>query len=345
MPTTKKPVDLQPVLIGDLVELRPLRSDDFDKLYAVASDPRIWEQHPESTRYRKDVFSAFFDGAINSAGAFLILDRSTGQVIGSSRYYGHDPVKREIEIGWTFLACSHWGGRYNGEVKQLMINHAFGFVDRIVFLVGVNNVRSQRAVERIGGRKTGTRVSENSVDSVIYEITEQDYSSRQSVPSIVRAIPGDIGAVLNIVKACALHMQKHNIDQWDDLYPTYDILLSDINEGNLWVLKSGNSCLGIIVLNEVQSPQYYDVPWVYQEPALVVHRLAVDPEVQGGGIASQLMDFAESYGRAHAYSTIRLDTFQKKPRAVSLYRKRGYREAGTVQFRKGDFYVFEKSLL
>lgn len=143
--------NLQPTLVGALVELRPLRADDWDALFAVASDPLIWEQHPSWDRFKEPVFREFFQGALDSQGAFVVLDRATGATIGSTRYYGYDATKREVEIGWTFLARSHWGGKYNGEMKQLLLQHAFQFVDRVIFVIGQNNVRSRRAVEQIGG--------------------------------------------------------------------------------------------------------------------------------------------------------------------------------------------------
>ncbi|HEV8266693.1 MAG TPA: GNAT family N-acetyltransferase, partial [Thermoanaerobaculia bacterium] len=131
--------ELQPVLKGDLLELRPLRPEDFDALYAVAKDPLIWEQHPNNDRWKEDVFREFFRGAMESGGAFLVLDTRNGAVIGSSRYHGLDEEKSEVEIGWTFLARSHWGGVYNGEMKDLMLRHAFRFVRSVVFLVGPRN--------------------------------------------------------------------------------------------------------------------------------------------------------------------------------------------------------------
>ena len=147
--------ELQPNLKGQLIELRPLRPEDWDDLFAVASDPLIWEQHPESDRYKEDVFKVFFREALESGGAFVIIDRKNQQIIGSTRFYGYIPEKSEIEIGWTFLARKYWGGPYNRELKQLMLAHAFKFVENVVFLVGENNVRSQRATEKIGGIRNG----------------------------------------------------------------------------------------------------------------------------------------------------------------------------------------------
>ena len=146
---------LQPHLKGELIELRPLKAEDWDDLFAVASDPLIWEQHPESDRYKREVFKAFFQGALESGGAFVVIDTKTQQIIGSTRFHGYDPEKSEIEIGWTFLARKCWGGRYNREMKQLMLNHAFKYVDDVVFFIGENNTRSQKATEKIGAVRSG----------------------------------------------------------------------------------------------------------------------------------------------------------------------------------------------
>ena len=148
--------ELQPHLKGELIELRPLKPDDWDELFAVASDSLIWEQHPERDRYKEDVFRIFFKDALESGGAFVIFDRQTQHIIGSTRFYGYDPEKSEIEIGWTFLARKYWGGRYNAEMKRLLLNHAFKFVESVVFFVGEDNVRSQKAMEKVGAIKVGT---------------------------------------------------------------------------------------------------------------------------------------------------------------------------------------------
>jgi len=147
---------LQPHLKSELLELRPLAPDDWDELFAVASDPLIWEQHPEQDRYKEDVFRVYFQGALESGGAFIIIDRQTQQIIGSTRFYGYDPHKSEIEIGWTFLARKYWGGRHNAEMKRLLLNHAFKFVESVVFFVGEENIRSQKAMEKVGAIKDGT---------------------------------------------------------------------------------------------------------------------------------------------------------------------------------------------
>jgi len=164
------PFELQPTLTGNRLELRPLRADDWDALYAAASDPLIWELHPESDRYKPDVFRRYFDSGIECGGAFVVIDRQSGRIVGSSRYYGYDEAAGEIEIGWTFLTRPYWGGAYNGEMKRLMLEHAFRFVGRVLFNVGVTNYRSQRAMEKIGGVRAGTRVNTLGVESVVFVV-------------------------------------------------------------------------------------------------------------------------------------------------------------------------------
>jgi RimJ/RimL family protein N-acetyltransferase len=170
--------EFQPSLKGNLVELRPLRRTDFEALYAVARDPLIWEQHPVTSRHNKRQFRTFFAEALACGGTLLVLEAGTAKVIGSSRFHGYDAARREVEIGWTFLSRSHWGGRYNGEMKRLMMQHAFRFVDSVVFLVALTNYRSQRSVERIGGIRTGIGSDAGGRESYVYRISAMDFKSR-----------------------------------------------------------------------------------------------------------------------------------------------------------------------
>ncbi|HEY7466170.1 MAG TPA: GNAT family N-acetyltransferase [Dehalococcoidia bacterium] len=168
--------ELQPTLTGELVVLRPLRPEDWDELYAVASDPLIWEQHPNSDRYKEDVFKEFFREALASGGAFAALDVKDGRIIGSSRYAFYDEANSEIEIGWTFLARWYWGGVYNGEMKRLMLRHAFKFVDNVVFIVGPQNLRSQKALAKIGAVRLGSRRDARGRENVVFQIRAPDFT-------------------------------------------------------------------------------------------------------------------------------------------------------------------------
>ena len=148
-------LDRQPVLAGSLLLLRPLRHDDVEALYAVACDPLLWEQHPSSDRVEREVFDRWFEAALASGGALTAVDQRDGAVIGTSRFDRYNPARREVEIGWTFLARSHWGGTYNAEMKRLMLEHAFACVDAVVFRAHAGNVRSQRAIEKLGAVRVG----------------------------------------------------------------------------------------------------------------------------------------------------------------------------------------------
>src|SRR5262245_14135761 len=168
--------DFQPTLKGELLELRPLQGEDFHNLYAAASDPLIWEQHPVRDRYKEEVFREFFREALESGAALIAIDSRDGHVIGSSRFHGHDEETSEIEIGWTFLARSHWGGVYNKEMKRLMLRHAFKFVKSVIFLISPQNARSQRAIEKIGGVRVGSRPDGGGRESFVYQITASTFA-------------------------------------------------------------------------------------------------------------------------------------------------------------------------
>lgn len=170
--------DLQPTLKGDLLHLRPLRPEDWTDLFTVASDPLIWELHPARDRYQEPVFREFFRETLESGGAVAILDAKTKQIIGSSRYFGYDPEKSEVEIGWTFMARRYWGGKHNGELKRLMLDHAFQYVDNVVFFVGEHNLRSRRAMEKIGGIQDGMvekLFPSGRINNVRYVIQKEDW--------------------------------------------------------------------------------------------------------------------------------------------------------------------------
>ena len=143
--------DLQPTLSGATLLLRPLCAEDWDAVFAAASDPLIWELHPISDRYMEASFRPYFAERLSAGGTLVVIDRVIGDVIGCSSYGGLDSAASIVEIGWTFLVRSHWGGTTNAEMKRMMLAHAFRFVDTVSFRIGETNLRSQRALEKIGG--------------------------------------------------------------------------------------------------------------------------------------------------------------------------------------------------
>lgn len=148
-------MNLQPILESELLLIRPLTQNDFDPLYSAAGDPLIWEQHPQPDRYQPDVFKKFFEEALNSKGAVVIIDKTSHEIIGSSRFYDKSESDSSVLVGYTFLARKYWGGKYNLDLKKLMVNYCLDFVKTVYFQVGVKNVRSQKALEKIGAVNTG----------------------------------------------------------------------------------------------------------------------------------------------------------------------------------------------
>jgi RimJ/RimL family protein N-acetyltransferase len=161
-------------LKNEWVELTPLTETDFEELYAVAKDPLVWEQHPNPDRYKRDVFQTYFQGAIESKGAFLIKD-STGNAIGCTRFYDHVPEKKEVKIGSTFFSRDCWGKPFNQSTKSLMLQYAFQFVHDVIFHVGANNIRSQKAMEKMGalriGQETVAYYGEEPRENIVYKMS------------------------------------------------------------------------------------------------------------------------------------------------------------------------------
>ena len=175
-------MDRQPVLEGERLLLRPLAPDDWDALYAVASDADVWALHPAHDRWQEPVFRAFFDDALAHGGALAVVEKASGAIVGSSRFQGYDPAEGgSVEIGWSFLARRLWGGGYNAEMKRLMLAHALQYVERALFRVGADNVVSRGAMRNIGGRLTDrtdiTVLAGEPVVHVVYGIDRAGFAS------------------------------------------------------------------------------------------------------------------------------------------------------------------------
>jgi len=173
--------DFQPTLSGDLLTLSPQAPEDWDALFAVASDPAIWAMHPVRERYQEPMFRKFFEDSLGDRGGLVARDLADGAVFGFSRYSEAFAGPCEIEIGWTFLACDRWGGGWNREMKRLMLGHAFGHYDTVIFRIGEDNLRSRRAVEKIGGVLTDRvqeyRIGDSAIRYVTYAIGKTDFGS------------------------------------------------------------------------------------------------------------------------------------------------------------------------
>jgi N-acetyltransferase len=179
--------DLQPTLVGEHLTMRPLREDDWDALFGAASDPLIWELHPYNDRWQEPRFRSYFNEGMASGGGLVAIDKAFGAVLGNSRYANYAPERNEIEIGWTFLVRSVWGGAYNREMKSLMLTHAFQYFDSVRFNIGATNVRSRGAIEKIGARLDGeyeVNFQDRTIPHVIYRITQAEAIAADMVAGV-----------------------------------------------------------------------------------------------------------------------------------------------------------------
>lgn len=174
---------LQPELENEQVLLAPLLESEFEELYAVASDPKIWEQHPTKDRWKKEVFQTYFDGAVESKGALKIINKKSGEVAGCTRFYGYDEQDKSVMIGYTFYAVRFWGKGLNGSVKRLMLDYAFRYVAKVYFQIGATNYRSQIAITRLGAVKVGEESvayhGEQANPNFVYEISRENWVRKE----------------------------------------------------------------------------------------------------------------------------------------------------------------------
>ena len=170
---------IQPTLENDIVKITPLQQCDFDRLYEVASDPEVWAMHPNKERYKKEVFQNFFQGALASGGAFVITDKNSGEVLGSTRFYDYNENDETILIGYTFYGTKSWGKNINSSVKKMMLDYIFQYVDKVIFHVGKDNIRSVKAMNKLGAENIGelevAYFGEASKMNVVFEITKNNW--------------------------------------------------------------------------------------------------------------------------------------------------------------------------
>jgi N-acetyltransferase len=172
-------INIQPTLENDEILLLPLQENDFEALYAVACDPKIWEQHPNKNRWQRDVFLNYFEGAIKSKGALKIIEKASGEIAGCTRIYLDENSTQSVYIGYTFFATKYWGKGINPKVKQMMIDYLFQHIIEVRFQIGSNNIRSQTAITRLGATKIDEQevayFGEPSVLNFIYSIKKEDW--------------------------------------------------------------------------------------------------------------------------------------------------------------------------
>ncbi|WP_312819437.1 GNAT family N-acetyltransferase [Kaistella carnis] len=176
---------IQPTLENENIKLIPLQESDFERLFVVASDPEVWAMHPNKERYKREVFQNFFTGALESKGAFLIIDKNSGEVLGSTRFYDFNEKDKSIFIGYTFYGTKSWGKNINASVKKMMLDYIFQFVDKVIFHVGADNIRSVKAMNKLGAENLGEEevayFGEASKMNVVFQIKKEDWKLKQNL--------------------------------------------------------------------------------------------------------------------------------------------------------------------
>ena len=176
---------IQPTLENENLRLVPITESDFENLYEVASDPEVWSMHPNKERYKREVFQNFFNGAIDSRGAFLVIDKNSEEVLGSTRFYDYDENDDSILIGYTFYGTKSWGKNINASIKKMMLDYIFQFVNKVIFHVGKDNIRSVKAMNKLGAANLGelevAYFGEDSKMNVVFEIKKEDWKLKQNL--------------------------------------------------------------------------------------------------------------------------------------------------------------------
>jgi len=327
--------ELQPVLRGKRLWLRPLREEDWNALFAVASDPLIWEQHPEPTRYQEAVFRQYFRGAIESGGAFVVLDAKDDSIIGSTRYLGYDEAASEIEIGFTFLARRYWGGTYNREMKDLLLRHAFRFVRHVVFVVGLENWRSQKAMEKIGGRRVENRVNGAGIENAVFQI-----DAPEAAGFVVRAATIQDAAII------AQHRARMFHDMGEISTGTFDDFVAVSKDWTERALAAGEY-IGWLAVPESEPDRVIAGAGVQRRQApphpcrparegafakgrhAIVLNVFTEPEWRNRGVAMALMDEVLRWARAEKLDRLVLHASEQ---ARLLYQRMGFIATNEMRF-------------
>ena len=186
-----------PQLENEEALLQPLEEGDFEALYELGRDPRIWEQHPQSDRWKEEIFRRFFDEAIERQGAYRIIEKSSGSLVGTTRIYDADVARGRIKVGYTFLATRFWGTGLNLRVKELLLNELFSTFEEVLFEIGERNGRSRTAIGRLGACQVEgsegilTPTVSGGQQRLLYRITREEWMA-QGARARARASNGSV---------------------------------------------------------------------------------------------------------------------------------------------------------
>ncbi len=353
---------LQPTLENIEVKLLPLQESDFERLYEVASDPLVWAQHPNKNRCEREPFRNFFEGAMMSGGAFLILDKITGEVAGSTRFYDYNKGQNSIFIGYTFYGTKFWGSKLNPQAKKLMLDYIFQYVDLVKFHVGAENWRSRKAMERLGAELKGEVVvayhGEPNRNNVEYWITKDNWNmKRHTEPNpnkkemisklkFRQATPDDSREIWQILQQAILRRKNDGSRQWQDGYPNTGTVQSDIEHGIGYVLTENDAvaAYAAVIYNDEPAYEAIEGKWLSDADFNVVHRVAVSDQAAGKGFATEVFRRIEEFSRKNGILSIKVDTNFDNVAMLRILEKLGYKYCGEVYFRGSARRAFEKIL-
>ena len=353
---------LQPTLENIEVKLLPLQESDFERLYVVASDPLVWAQHPNKNRCEREPFRNFFEGAMMSGGAFLILDKESGEVVGSTRFYDYNEEARSVFIGYTFYGRKFWGSRLNPQAKKLMLDYIFQYVDLVKFHVGAENWRSRKAMERLGAELKGEVVvayhGEPNRNNVEYWITKDNWNMTShtepkpnnkemiSKLNFRQATPDDSREIWQILQQAILRRKNDGSRQWQDGYPNTGTVQSDIEHRIGYVLTENDevAAYAAVIFNDEPAYEAIEGKWLSEGDFNVVHRVAVCDKAAGKGFATEIFRRIEEFSRKNGILSIKVDTNFDNAAMLRILEKLGYKYCGEVYFRGSARKAFEKVL-
>lgn len=327
-----KPTDLftwmqeAPVCLANTwVYLSPLKSQHENALYTAASDPLIWAQHPCHDRHTPEGFRKFFTGAIQSGSAVIIRDMFNGNVIGTSRFYDLDETNQSMAIGYTFLMRSYWGSTYNQALKTLMLDHAFSRVRKAVFHIGVQNFRSQKAIEKLGADRIGEidmlYPEQGPVRNLVYQITKSDWKSR--IRPEISGGEVHLRRAGNADKEAIQQVVREALDEYGLPFDPMgvDYCLTDLERH----YHSTGGCFAALTNQEDQILGSVGVMnmgnGIYELKKMFISR-----DYRGRGYGKMMIKFVFCFLQDTDCAWLRLETKSELVQAIGLYKRFGFTE-------------------
>lgn len=315
---------------NEWVKLIPLHPTDYEKVYAIASDPLLWAQHPSSERYKPEIFAPFFEDILALEAPFVIVDKKTNQIIGSTSYYDYRSENSSIAIGYTFLSRAYWASVYNYKTKELLLNYAFQHVNNVYFHIGASNFRSQKAVQKLGAYLVREYISEKfnrKTESQEFLLTQDLWKQTQENHYTLQlAQSEDIPPILNILAHVLSLQGKQGYYVWDTL-DTHK-MIEDINAQKVYTLVKEGEIAFVFTLID-QDPFI----WLEkdQQNALYLHRMLTHPKYKGKRLFQKVLDWVKKQAQTKQLPYVRMDTWANNSQLIEYYASFGFEHLGNQE--------------